>query len=94
MLDVDLGTYPFATSSNTTVAGILTGLGVGPKMMTRWSGGKGIHNPRSERRPFPTELIDATGERCGRWATNTAATTGAAPVWLRSIWWRSATRPE
>ncbi|MBN1212339.1 MAG: adenylosuccinate synthetase, partial [candidate division Zixibacteria bacterium] len=33
MLDVDLGTYPFATSSNTTVGGILTGLGVGPKMV-------------------------------------------------------------
>ena len=33
MLDVDLGTYPFATSSNTTVGGALTGLGIGPKMI-------------------------------------------------------------
>ncbi|NOY89269.1 MAG: adenylosuccinate synthase, partial [FCB group bacterium] len=63
MLDVDLGTYPFATSSNTTVGGALTGLGVGPKMIDHIIGVIKAYTTRVGAGPFPTELIDDTGEQ-------------------------------
>jgi len=63
MLDVDLGTYPFATSSNTTVGGALTGLGIGPKMIDEVVGVVKAYTTRVGAGPFPTELIDDAGER-------------------------------
>jgi len=63
MLDVDLGTYPFATSSNTTVGGTLTGLGIGPKMVGEVVGVVKAYCTRVGAGPFPTELIDDTGDK-------------------------------
>ncbi|MDZ4723918.1 MAG: adenylosuccinate synthase [candidate division Zixibacteria bacterium] len=63
MLDVDLGTYPFATSSNTTSGGALTGLGVGPGMIDEVTGVVKAYTTRVGAGPFPTELVDATGEQ-------------------------------
>ncbi len=62
MLDVDLGTYPYATSSNTTVGGALTGLGINLKMIDEVVGVVKAYTTRVGSGPFPTELVDETGE--------------------------------
>ncbi len=76
MLDVDLGTYPFATSSNTTVGGVLTGLGVGPKMIDEVVGVVKAYTTRVGAGPFPTELVDALGEKIRTQGDEFGATTG------------------
>ncbi len=76
MLDVDLGTYPFATSSNTTTGGALTGLGVGPKMIDEVVGVVKAYTTRVGAGPFPTELIDDMGEKLRRKGDEFGATTG------------------
>ena len=63
MLDIDLGTYPFTTSSNTTVGGALTGLGIGPKMIDEVIGIVKAYTTRVGGGPFPTELVDDTGNK-------------------------------
>lgn len=63
MLDVDLGTYPFCTSSNTTVGGALTGLGMGPSMIDEVVGIVKAYTTRVGEGPFPTELHDDMGEK-------------------------------
>jgi len=62
LLDVDLGTYPFATSSNTTVGGALTGLGIGPRAIDEVVGVIKAYTTRVGAGPFPTELVDDIGE--------------------------------
>ena len=61
--DIDLGTYPFTTSSNTTTGGALTGLGIGPKMIDEVIGVVKAYTTRVGSGPFPTELVDRTGEK-------------------------------
>jgi len=78
MLDVDLGTYPFATSSNTTTGGVLTGLGVGPKMIDEVVGVVKAYTTRVGAGPFPTELIDEKGEHLRKLGDEFGATTGRA----------------
>jgi adenylosuccinate synthase len=63
MLDVDLGTYPYATSSNTTTGGALTGLGISYKMIDEVVGVVKAYSTRVGSGPFPTELFDETGEK-------------------------------
>jgi adenylosuccinate synthase len=63
MLDVDYGTYPFVTSSNTIVAGVCTGLGVSPAKIGEVYGITKAYCTRVGGGPFPTELNDETGER-------------------------------
>ncbi|WP_118951235.1 adenylosuccinate synthase [Taibaiella helva] len=63
MLDVDYGTYPFVTSSNTIVAGVCTGLGVAPSRIGEVYGITKAYCTRVGSGPFPTELHDETGER-------------------------------
>jgi len=63
MLDVDYGTYPFVTSSNTIVAGVCTGLGVAPSKIGEVFGITKAYCTRVGGGPFPTELHDETGER-------------------------------
>jgi adenylosuccinate synthase len=63
LLDIDLGTYPYVTSSSTGVAGALSGLSVGPKAITRVIGVLKAFNTRVGSGPFPTELKDDTGAR-------------------------------
>lgn len=63
MLDVDYGTYPFVTSSNTIVAGVCTGLGVAPSKIGEVYGITKAYCTRVGGGPFPTELHDAVGEQ-------------------------------
>lgn len=63
MLDVDYGTYPFVTSSNTITAGVCTGLGVAPGKIGEVYGITKAYCTRVGGGPFPTELHDETGER-------------------------------
>jgi adenylosuccinate synthase len=62
MLDVDFGTFPFVTSSNTISAGVCTGLGVAPQRIRDVIGVSKAYCTRVGSGPFPTELEDATGE--------------------------------
>ncbi len=76
MLDVDFGSYPFVTSSNTTAAGACTGLGVAPKNIGEVIGIFKAYCTRVGSGPFPTELENATGEELRRIGQEFGATTG------------------
>jgi len=76
ILDIDFGTYPFVTSSNTTAAGACTGLGVAPNKIGRVIGIFKAYTTRVGSGPFPTELFDTDGETMGRVGNEFGATTG------------------
>jgi len=76
LLDVDFGTYPFVTSSNTTAAGACTGLGVAPNRISDVIGIFKAYTTRVGSGPFPTELFDADGERMAKVGHEFGATTG------------------
>ena len=76
LLDVDMGTYPFVTSSNTTAGGAATGTGIGPRYIDYVLGVVKAYTTRVGSGPFPTELFDATGEHLGRAGDEFGATTG------------------
>ena len=76
MLDIDFGTYPFVTSSNTVTAGTCTGLGVAPTKIGRVIGIFKAYCTRVGSGPFPTELEDATGEAIRAEGREFGATTG------------------
>lgn len=76
MLDVDFGTYPFVTSSNTISAGVCTGLGIAPQRVKEVIGVTKAYCTRVGGGPFPTELHDATGEELRRLGNEFGATTG------------------
>ena len=78
LLDVDFGSYPFVTSSNTTTAGACTGLGVAPKMIGSVYGIFKAYATRVGGGPFPTELEDETGEQLRQLGHEFGATTGRA----------------
>jgi hypothetical protein len=60
MLDLDFGTYPFVTSSNTTVGGVSTGLGIPPSKIDKVIGVVKAYTTRVGGGPFPTELFDVS----------------------------------
>ncbi len=76
LLDIDFGTYPFVTSSNTTAAGACTGLGVAPRQIGEAYGIFKAYTTRVGSGPFPTELFDEVGETMGRVGNEFGATTG------------------
>ena len=76
LLDIDFGTYPFVTSSNTTAAGACTGLGVAPNQIGDVFGIFKAYTTRVGSGPFPTELFDEVGETMGRVGNEFGATTG------------------
>ena len=76
MLDVDFGTFPFVTSSNTISAGVCTGLGVPPQQIRDVIGVSKAYCTRVGSGPFPTELEDATGEELRKTGMEFGATTG------------------
>ena len=76
LLDVDFGTYPFVTSSNTTAAGACTGLGVSPNSIKEVFGIFKAYTTRVGSGPFPTELFDSNGKRMGKAGNEFGATTG------------------
>lgn len=62
LLDIDYGTYPYVTSSNTTAGGVSNGVGIGPNMITNAVGIAKAYTTRVGKGPFPTELENETGE--------------------------------
>jgi adenylosuccinate synthase len=76
MLDIDLGTYPFVTSSNTTVGGAAAGTGVGPGAIDYVLGIVKAYTTRVGAGPFPTELTDEMGRHLGAVGNEFGSTTG------------------
>jgi adenylosuccinate synthase len=76
MLDIDFGTYPFVTSSNTITAGVCSGLGISPQKVGRVFGVFKAYCTRVGSGPFPSELLDETGERLRKNGHEYGSTTG------------------
>ncbi len=76
LLDIDFGTYPFVTSSNTTAAGACTGLGIAPNKVKEVYGIFKAYTTRVGSGPFPTELFDEVGEEMAKIGNEFGAVTG------------------
>ncbi len=76
LLDIDFGSYPFVTSSNTVTAGACTGLGIAPRHIGEVYGIFKAYSTRVGSGPFPTELIDAEGEALRKEGNEFGSTTG------------------
>lgn len=92
LLDIDHGTYPFVTSSNTTAGGVATGSGFGPRHLDYVLGIIKAYTTRVGAGPFPTELDDEIGEHLGTKGHEFGATTGRKrrPGWLDIVAMRRA----
>jgi adenylosuccinate synthase len=75
-LDVDFGTYPFVTSSNASVGGVFTGLGIGPKWIDEIYGVAKAYTTRVGEGPFPTEMNRDFAEKIRQKGSEFGATTG------------------
>lgn len=78
LLDIDFGTYPFVTSSNTTAAGACTGLGIAPNKIKDVYGIFKAYTTRVGSGPFPTELFDEVGEKMAKIGNEFGSVTGRA----------------
>ena len=78
LLDIDFGSYPFVTSSNTISAGACTGLGIAPNKIGEVYGIFKAYCTRVGSGPFPTELFDEVGEKISKVGNEFGATTGRA----------------
>jgi adenylosuccinate synthase len=78
LLDIDQGTYPYVTSSNTTAGGACTGAGVGPRAIDHVLGIVKAYTTRVGAGPFPTELFDEMGEHLARVGHEFGSVTGRA----------------
>jgi adenylosuccinate synthase len=78
LLDIDFGSYPFVTSSNTTIAGVCSGLGLAPNKIGKVFGIFKAYCTRVGSGPFPTELLDETGEQMRQRGREFGSTTGRA----------------
>lgn len=78
LLDIDFGTYPFVTSSNTTAAGACTGLGIAPNRVKEVFGIFKAYTTRVGSGPFPTELFDETGATMAKVGNEFGSVTGRA----------------
>ncbi|MGX7668364.1 adenylosuccinate synthase [Flavobacterium pedocola] len=78
LLDIDFGTYPFVTSSNTTAAGACTGLGIAPNRVKEVFGIFKAYTTRVGSGPFPTELFDEVGETIAKVGNEFGSVTGRA----------------
>jgi adenylosuccinate synthase len=76
LLDIDFGSYPFVTSSNTTAAGVCSGLGVAPRTVKEVFGIFKAYCTRVGSGPFPTELLEETGEKMRQIGREFGSTTG------------------
>ena len=76
LLDLDHGTYPYVTSSSTVAGGALTGLGFGPRHISRVIGIAKAYTTRVGAGPFPTELLDEVGDRIREVGGEYGTTTG------------------
>ena len=78
MLDIDHGTYPFVTSSNTTMSGVISGTGIGVDKINYSLGITKAYTTRVGHGPFPTELHNQLGLNIAKWGGEVGATTGRA----------------
>lgn len=78
LLDIDYGTYPYVTSSNTTAGGVSSGVGIGPNMITNAIGIAKAYTTRVGKGPFPTELLDEMGDWIREKGHEFGVTTGRA----------------
>ena len=78
MLDVDHGTYPYVTSSNTTLSGLISGTGIGVDKVNYSLGITKAYTTRVGHGPFPTELHNQLGQDLAKWGGEVGATTGRA----------------
>ncbi len=94
MLDLDQGTFPFVTSSNTVSGGVCPGAGIGPKDVRGVIGIVKAYSTRVGEGPFPTELLDATGETLRAVGHEYGATTGRPRRcgWIDCVQLRRAAR--
>lgn len=94
LLDIDHGTYPYVTSSYPTAGGACLGAGVGPTNISRVIGVVKAYTTRVGEGPFPTELLDADGEKLRQKGAEFGTTTGRARRcgWLDSVILRYAAR--
>ncbi|MBN9609978.1 MAG: adenylosuccinate synthase [Actinobacteria bacterium 69-20] len=94
LLDVDHGTYPFVTSSSPTAGGAATGSGIGPTRITTVVGILKAYTTRVGSGPFPTELLDASGEYLRETGHERGVTTGRARRcgWFDAVVARYSTR--
>jgi len=91
-LDIDHGTYPFVTSSNCVAGAVCTGSGIGPTKIDRVIGITKAYTTRVGSGPFPTELLDETGEQLRKAGAEFGATTGRPRRcgWLDAVLLREA----
>ncbi|MFU0824500.1 adenylosuccinate synthase [Clostridium sp.] len=94
LLDIDYGTYPYVTSSNTIAGGVCTGAGVGPTVITGAVGIAKSYTTRVGKGPFPTELTDEMGDMIREKGHEYGVTTGRARRcgWLDLVILKSAAR--
>jgi len=94
LLDVDHGTYPFVTSSNTVAGNAVVGSGLGPRVVDYVLGISKAYSTRVGSGPYPTELKDETGERLRKIGNEFGATTGRPrrTGWLDAVALRFAVR--
>lgn len=76
LLDVDFGTYPYVTSSNTSIGGVCTGLGIPPQFIETVIGIVKAYTTRVGEGPFPSELTDEIGQHLGKVGHEFGTTTG------------------
>ncbi|MDS0527908.1 adenylosuccinate synthase [Clostridium sp. SHJSY1] len=94
LLDIDHGTYPYVTSSNTTAGGVSNGVGIGPNLITNAVGIAKAYTTRVGKGPFPTELNDEIGEWIREKGHEYGVTTGRSRRcgWLDLVIVKSAKR--
>ena len=94
LLDIDYGTYPFVTSSNTIAGGVCIGAGIGPNLINSAVGIAKAYTTRVGKGPFPTELEDGMGEHIRNVGHEYGVTTGRARRcgWLDIVILKSAAR--
>lgn len=100
MLDIDLGTYPYVISSSASIGGIVTGLGVSPHRVGTIFGIVKAYTTRVGEGPFPTEQLNAIGERLRSVGHEFGATTAVRAAaggwtwcrWHTRRWWTRSTR--
>lgn len=94
LLDLDIGTYPYVTSSHPVAGGVCTGTGIGPTMIEEIIGVAKSYTTRVGKGPFPTELFDETGETIRQKGFEFGTTTGRPrrTGWFDAVIMRHAVR--
>jgi len=94
LLDIDMGTYPYVTSSHPVAGGVCVGLGIGPTFIDESIGIAKAYTTRVGKGPFPTELMEETGEYIRERGAEYGVTTGRArrTGWLDTVILRYAVR--